>query len=197
MLDVFFYPIINSTGKNNPKISIPIKILIYLFWIVLIYIPLCFVIHTIEQRENKKIAESSTYANLGLWCYLVTIILFLAYILLKVYNYTQNINGCNNFILLGYFFFIFFIFSYFILYCIHMSKYLNPKIYQTNDEDPFYKDIKSNHIFFTIVFTILNLSIFFQFILLVSLFYKPLSKILNTLKLNINNFSNLRFQNEK
>ena len=197
MFDIFFYPIINSTRMKNKYTGIIIKSLIFIYWIFIIYIPLCIVLHNIKQREKNKITQSSTYANLGLWSYLFTILVFLAYILLKVYHYTNNVLQCNNYILLGYFFFICFILFYFILYCIEMTRYFNPKIYKTEDGPPFYKDIKKNDLFFSIIFAILNISIFFQILLIGSLYWKPLFNFFKFLRMDINTFSNLRFQNEE
>lgn len=197
MFDIFFYPIINSTKMNNKYTSIIVKSLIFSYWFFIIYIPLCIVLYNIKQREKNKIIQSSTYANLGLWCYLFTILVFLAYILLKVYHYTHNVLQCNNYILLGYFFFIFGILLYFIFYCIEMARYFNPKIYQTKEGEHYYKDIKKNDFYFSIIFAILNLSILFQIVLIGSLYWKPLFTFLKCLKIDINSFSNLRFQNEE
>lgn len=196
MFDVFFYPVINSTGMKDKNGTKLLKTFIYCYWIFIIFIPLCIVLHNIEKREKNIITQSSTYANFGLWCYLFTILVFFSFILLKVYHYTQSVLGCNNFVLLGYFFFLFIILLYLIFYCIEMSNYLNPKMYQREGGLPFYEGIQSNHIFFSIVFTILILSILFQFLLLASIYYKPLHKFLKLFRMDINTFSNLRFKNE-
>lgn len=196
MFDVFFYPIINSTGLKQKNGNILLKSLIYCYWFFIIFIPLCIVLHNIEKREKNIITQSSTYANLGLWCYLFTILVFFSFILLKVYRYTQNVLDCNNIVLLGYFFLLFGILVYFIFYCIEMSNYFNPKMYRRNEDTPFYEGIKENHIFFSIVFTIFILSILFQILLIASIYYKPLHKILKLCRIDINTFSKLRFKNE-
>lgn len=192
-LNCIFFPFVNVLGFKGAWIFKGIIISLWAY----ISIFMCSIIYTIRSRRSKnkkKIwAENGTLGDLALWFYFFLILLFFARFLLYAYHYTRNITGCVWYYVVAYIIGIFIILYYFIYYCRVMSRYLNPKIYENEKGEIYYKDSFGDYFLGLSVLGIFIVSLAFQLCIL-SNFWKNEFCINLYNSTGMNKISNLRLE---